>query len=252
MADQVVRLEITGNIATVTLGSQANRNALSRQLLAEMHAAIEQATHDDGVRAVVLTHAGPTFCAGADLKERAAGQVPTGPATMVGVFRQLMHAPQPTIAVVRGSVRAGGIGLMAACDLVVVASDVTFAFTEVRLGVAPALISVPILQRCPWSKLAAPFLTGEVFDAAAAREMGLVTHVSGDVTATVDTLTRGILTGGPIAVAATKSLLRSDSAAERAAFVEMDKLSASLFDSPEGAEGMRSFAEHRPPNWVSR
>jgi enoyl-CoA hydratase len=138
------------------------------------------------------------------------------------------------------------MGLMAACDLVVVNRAVTFALTEVRIGVAPAIISVPLLARCGWSKLAAPFLTGEVFDAAAAREMGLVTHVTDDVAGTVRMLVEGVLAGAPNAVAAAKRLLRGGAPDMQ----EMITLSAALFDGPEAAEGMRAFAEKRSPSWV--
>jgi enoyl-CoA hydratase len=169
---------------------------------------------------------------------------------MVLAIRRLMDAAQPTIAAVDGSVRAGGVGLMAGCDLVVVRRDVTFAFTEVRIGVAPAIISVPILQRCPWSKLAAPFLTGEVFDAAAALDMGLVTHVTDDVAATVAGLTAGIVAGAPGAVAATKTLLRQPPGRTTdESFAAMQTLSERLFGSAEAAEGMAAFAERRPPSW---
>ena len=108
---------------------------------------------------------------------------------------RLMDTERPTIAAVNGAVRAGGIGLMAACDLVVVAASTTFALTEVRIGVAPAIISVPILRRVAPSRIAAAMLTGESFDAHEARSMGLITHVSADVAATVEALTTGILAG---------------------------------------------------------
>lgn len=249
-SDSVVRVQVVNSVATITLDSQGNRNALSRRLVADLHSALDRAEADD-VRVIVLGHAGPAFCAGADLKERA-GDHATGPADsspMVRAMRRLMTARQPTIAVVEGAVRAGGIGLMAACDLVVVATDTTFAFTEVRIGVAPAIISVPILARCPWSKLAAPFLTGEAFDAAAARDIGLVTHVADDVSAAVRALTAGILAAAPGAVAATKRLLR-DAAELDEAFESMRHLSEALFASEEGREGMAAFAEHRPPRWA--
>ena len=152
----------------------------------------------------------------------------------------------PVIAAVDGPVRAGGIGIMAACDLVVVNPSITFAFTEVRIGVAPAIITAPILRRCGWSKLAAPFLTGEVFDAAAALDMGLVTHVADDVAATVAELCRDLLLGGPKALAATKALLRRPHT-----MAELQALSESLFTSDEGREGMAAFAEKRPPRWVT-
>ncbi|MFN6120512.1 MAG: enoyl-CoA hydratase-related protein, partial [Actinomycetes bacterium] len=188
----VVRCDVANGVATVTLDSPGNRNALSRALLTGLHDALDRCERPD-VRVVVLTHAGPAFCAGADLKERSTG--PTDSTPMVRAMQRLIGSRCPTIAAVQGPVRAGGIGLMASCDIVVVQEDVTFAFTEVRIGVAPAIISVPILQRCGWSRLAAPFLTGESFDAATARDMGLVTHVTHHVPHTVGTLVDGVLAG---------------------------------------------------------
>jgi methylglutaconyl-CoA hydratase len=132
-----------------------------------------------------------------------------------------------------------------ACDLVVVNPSITFAFTEVRIGVAPAIITGPILQRCSWSTLAGPYLTGEIFDAARALDMGLITHIADDVAATVAELSRNIMLGGPIAVAATKRLLR-----EVHSMTELQALSESLFSSEEGREGMTAFVEKRPPRWV--
>lgn len=246
---ELVHCTVDAGVATITLDSPANRNALSRQLVTELHAALDRAEQPD-VRVVVLTHTDPAFCAGADLKERGAGTGSNGSGSngpMANAMERLAASAAPTIAAVNGSVRAGGIGIMAACDLVVVNHRVTFAFTEVRIGVAPAMISVPILARCSWSKLAAPFLTGETFDAAAARDMGLVTHVTEDVAATVQTLVAGVLAGAPGAVAATKRVLRQ--AAPNMA--EMQALSEALFGSPEAAEGMAAFIEKRPPSWAT-
>lgn len=245
---ELVHCSVEGGVATITLDSPANRNALSRQLVTELNEALDRAEQPD-VRAVVLTHAGPVFCSGADLKERATGTQDAQAAgnPMADALERLGSMAAVTIAAVDGPVRAGGVGLMAACDLVVVNSAVTFAFTEVRIGVAPAIISVPILARCGWSKLAAPFLTGETFDAPAARDMGLVTHVADDVTGAVKTLVTGILAGAPRAVAASKRLLRNPSTS----YADMTVLSESLFRSDEAAEGMRAFAEKRPPSWAA-
>ncbi|MDO8363826.1 MAG: enoyl-CoA hydratase-related protein [Actinomycetota bacterium] len=243
-----VHCRVVDGVATVTLDSPENRNALSRQLLADLHAALDRAEQPD-VRVVVLSHVAPVFCAGADLKERAAA----GPGSqaagnpMGDAIHRLGTMTAPTIAAVDGPVRAGGVGIMAACDLVVVNRAVTFAFTEVRIGVAPAIISVPILARCGWSRLAAPFLTGETFDAATAKEIGLVTHVTDDVPAAVDALVRGVLAGAPGAVAATKRVLRQ----QQPSMAEMTALSEALFLSEEAAEGMRAFAEKRPPSWAA-
>ncbi len=161
-----------------------------------------------------------------------------------------MDTARPTIAAVNGAVRAGGIGLMAPCDLVVVHESTTFALTEVRIGVAAAIISVPILARVPAGKIAAAMLTGERFDAAEARAIGLVTHVSADVEATVAELCDGILAGAPRAVAETKRLLHSVPTMDRpAAFEAMRALSDELFAGPDAAKGMAAFAEKRTVIW---
>ena len=251
MTDELVHVAVADGVATITLDSPANRNALSIRLVSDLNAALDvaQAGIGDGsVRVVVVTHVPPAFCAGADLKERRSG--PPDSAPMVRALRRLMDAEVPTIAAVNGAARAGGIGLMASCDLVVVRRDLTFALTEVRIGVAAAIISVPILRRASGSRLTAALLTGEVFDAAFARDVGLVTHVTDDVDATVATLCAGIRMGAPRAVAETKRLLRTVPTMERdEAFENMRRLSDVLFASPDAAEGMAAFAEKRPPSW---
>ena len=239
---QLVDVATVGGITTITLDSPANRNALSQQLLADLHAALDEAERLSA-RVIVLTHTPPAFCAGADLKERSTGNVDS--TSFVRAIDRLGTIAAPAIAAITGPVRAGGIGIMAACDLVVVNPSITFAFTEVRIGVAPAIITAPILQRCGWSKLAGPYLTGEVFDAARALDMGLVTHIADNVDATVAGLCRDLLLGGPRALAATKALLRRPHT-----MAELQKLSEAMFTSDEGREGMASFAEKRPPRWV--
>jgi enoyl-CoA hydratase/carnithine racemase len=246
---ELVRLAIADDVATITLDSQHNRNALSRQLLSELSAAITDA-EDAAVRAIVLGHEGPAFCAGADLKERASAPGAPDSRPMVAVMERLMDTSRPTIAAVQGAVRAGGIGLMASCDLVVVDRSVTFALTEVRIGVAAAIISVPILRRVPPGKIAAAMLTGEVFDADEARDIGLVTHVTDDVPATVGVLCDGIRAGAPRAVAETKRILDRVANVDRSiAFDEMRALSDELFAGPDAAEGMAAFREKRSPIW---
>ena len=243
----LLRLDIDREVATITLDSQHNRNALSRRLLDELHRALDKAEEVEA-RAIVLTHAGPAFCSGADLRERSSGPPDSGP--MVAALERLMDTERPTIAAVRGAVRAGGIGLMASCDLVVVDASVDFALTEVRIGVAPAIIAVPILRRVAPGRIAAAMLTGERFDAAQARDIGLVTHVTSDVVETVDEICDGVRRGAPDAVAATKRLLASVPGTDRAtAFSEMRALSERLFSSADAAEGMAAFAERRAPRW---
>lgn len=247
--EHLVRLRIHDGVATITLDSPHNRNALSRRLVGELAGCVAEADGSD-VRAIVLRHEGPAFCAGADLKERADDDAPPASTTLVSVMTTLMNTPRPTIAAVDGAVRAGGIGLMAACDLVVVHTDVTFALTEVRIGVAPAIISVPILRRTPAGKIAAAMLTGEPFDAPSAREMGLITHVSGDVASTVDDLCVGIRSGSPRAVAETKRLLAEvPNMPIDEAFTRMASLSDELFRGPDAAEGMAAYRQKRRPVW---
>ncbi len=202
---ELVRVEVADGIGTITLDSPHNRNALSRQLLQELNECLEVC---ESARAIVLRHEGPTFCSGADLKERSDPNSPPDSRPMVTVLERLMDGPCPTIAAIDGTVRAGGIGLMAACDLSVVAPATTFALTEVRIGVAAAVISVPILRKVSPGKIATAMFTGEPFDAEYAQTIGLVTHVADDVAGTVRALCDSILPGSPRAVAATKRLLR--------------------------------------------
>jgi len=245
--DAVVHVAIGEGVARITLDSQPNRNALSRRLVTELHGAIDVAEAAD-VRAIVLGHAGPAFCAGADLKERSDGPPDSRP--FVEVLQRLMDTDRPTIAAVDGAVRAGGTGLMASCDLVVVNTATTFALTEVRIGVAAAIISVPILRRVSPGRIASAFLTGEPFDAPTALDIGLVTHVTDDVGSTVDRLCDGIRAGAPRAVAETKRLLRTvPNSARDEAFARMRALSDELFSGPDAAEGMAAFRAKRAPKW---
>lgn len=237
-------------VATIVLDSQHNRNALSRQLIAELHECLDRAEAVDA-RAIVLAHEGPAFCAGADLKERSADPPDSTP--FVGVLERLMDTPRPTIAAVGGAARAGGIGLMASCDLVVVDRRVTFALTEVRIGVAAAIISVPILRRVAPGAIASAMLTGETFDAEEARRIGLVTHVTDDLSGTVDSLCEGVRAGAPAAVAATKAILAEVPTLDRSTgFDRMRELSDRLFRGADAAEGMAAFAEKRRPAWDDR
>lgn len=246
--DSVVHFDLSAGIARITLDSQANRNALSQRLVREVHAALDAAEQADA-RAIVLTHLGPAFCAGADLSERRAG--PPDSSGFVRLLARLMDTERPTIAAVTGAVRAGGIGLMASCDLVVIHPDVNFALTEVRIGVAPAIISVPILRRVSPGRIAAAMLTGEAFSAAQALDIGLVTHVTNEVDSTVDSLCAGIRAGSPRAVAETKKMLHTVPQMDRdRGFAQMQALSDMLFQSPEAQEGMAAFKEKRAPQWA--
>jgi methylglutaconyl-CoA hydratase len=251
---ELVHLEVDEPIATVTLDSPANRNALSRQLRAELRDRLTSAITSDEVRVVVLTHTGPVFCAGMDLKEaRGSGAADQGVNEFPDILRLLWTSPTPVIARLAGPARAGGIGLVAACDLAVAADQVSFAFTEVRIGVVPAVISVPLVPRVQPAALYELFLTGEPFDAHRAAAIGLLTRAvpADELDAEVRRYADLLRLGAPGALAATKHLLRGPAAATMADdLAAMAALSAARFASEEGQEGIRAFTEKRPPSWT--
>lgn len=245
--DALVTLEVSGRAATITLNSPQTRNALSIELIAKLLEAIKRADGSES-RVIVLTHTPPAFCSGLDLSQLAGGSVNLS--GLESVILALRKVRQPTIAVVTGAVRAGGLGIMAACDLVVVAPSVNFAFTEVKIGAVPALISVPILARVAWTNMAAALLTGDEFDAARALAIGLVTHVVEDPHDTAQRLVNSICAAGPVAVATTTKLLRraADESYE-SKLAEMRGLSEQVFASAEAREGIAAYLEKRPPSW---
>lgn len=170
----------------------------------------------------------------------------------VAVLGALWASDKPVVARLAGPARAGGLGLAAVCDFVVAADTTTYAFSEVRLGVVPAVISVPLRQRVSASDLHRLFLTGEVFDAHHAVKIGLLTAAvpQDALDDEVRRLTDLLSLGGPAATAATKRLLRPSAAAFVDELRAMQALSQTYFSSPEGQEGMRAFAEKRPASWV--
>lgn len=251
-AGESVRLEVRAGIATVTLDSPTNRNALSAALRADLSRHLETAEADDSVRVIVLTHTGRAFCAGADLREAATGDATRPSRELVEVLRRIMTSPKPVVARLAGAARAGGIGLVAACDFAIATDDVSFAFSEVRIGVIPSIISVPLRMRVPPASLHRLFLTGETFDAEHAAAIGLVSAVStpGRLDDDVTRLTDALQLASPAALAGAKALLQPSEAEMRAEFERMRELSARYFSSPDAREGMSAFAEKRTPAWV--
>ncbi|MFF2998443.1 enoyl-CoA hydratase family protein [Streptomyces sp. NPDC057950] len=241
----VVRADQDRAVATLTLDSPANRNALSSALVGELAQELTRCGEDDDVRAVVLTHTGNTFCAGADLRD------PPHPDALVGLLRQIVELPKPVVARVTGHVRAGGLGLLGACDIAVSSAEATFAFTEVRIGVAPAVISLPLLSRTDPRALARYYLTGERFDAAEAVRTGLLTATGADVEVILAPVLDGLRRSSPQGLAETKRLLTAKvlEAFDRDA-VALTALSAELFSSVQAREGMTAFLERRDPAWV--
>jgi len=249
-SDVVVRVEVARGVATLTLDSPTNRNALSRALRAQLRQALADALADDAVRVIVLDHTGRVFCSGMDLSEAAGGGVQDqGVREFPDLLDSIWHSPKPVVAVVRGPARAGGVGLLAACDVVVAAESATFAFSEVRLGLVPAVISAVVLPRMVPHVAHRLMLTGNVFDAATAATGGLVdlvvpdADVDGELRAQLVELTAG----APTALAETKRLLRAGTDLH---FDELLELSARFFAGEEGQEGIASFREKRPARWV--
>ncbi|MFJ3952397.1 enoyl-CoA hydratase-related protein [Streptomyces libani] len=250
---ELVHLDTASGTATITLNSPHNRNALSRRLRTDLAAHLATALADPAVRIVVLTHADPVFCAGADLKEAAACSDEEDANPFPAILETLWTSPKPVVARLAGPARAGGLGLVAASDLAIAVETATFAFSEVRIGVVPAVISVPVLARLAPRAAQALFLTGATFDAIRAAEIGLLTevvpadHLDAAVAAHVDALALG----APQALAATKELLSGGSAKTLAAdLAAMGELSARHFASAEGQEGITAFREKRHAAWV--
>ncbi|MFD5584450.1 enoyl-CoA hydratase family protein [Streptomyces sp. NPDC127063] len=235
----------TRGIDTLSLDSPDTRNALSAPLVTALADALTDSAKDPDVRAVVLTHTGTTFCAGADLRD------PPHPDALVDLLRQILHLPKPVVARITGHVRAGGLGLLAACDIAAASPEATFAFTEVRIGVAPAVISLPVIPRTDPRALARYYLTGERFDAAEAVRLGLLTTTADDVDEALAPVLDGLRRSSSQALAETKQLLtaRVLETFDRDA-AGLTALSARLFSSAEAREGMTAFLEKRDPAWV--
>lgn len=255
MADELVHYSVHGGAATITLDSPHNRNALSAQLRRELNAALAKAQGDAAVRVIVLDHTGPVFCAGMDLKEaRGANSDDQGVNEFPEILKQIWNSAKPVVAKLHGPARAGGVGMVAAADIVVAVHEATFAFSEVRIGVVPALISLVVLPRINPRAAQELMLTGETFDAKRAQEIGLITLATdaAQLDDEVDRYVRALTLGGPSALAATKELLADPQppGPTTGAFKAMNQLSASFFASAEGQEGITAFAQKRKPNWV--
>ena len=256
----LVHYSVEGSVARLTLDSPDNRNALSTALVNQLHQGLTDAAEEAGVRAVVLDHTGGTFCAGADLTQAASG----GPAVDPGhlavdrareltqLLRRILKLPMPVIAAVDGHVRAGGLGLVGACDIAVAGPASTFALTEARIGVAPSIISLTLLPKMTARAAGRYFLTGEKFGAVEAADIGLITIAADDVGATVASLTAAIEKASPQGLAASKALTTAPilEAFDRHAEA-LTEQSARLFVSDEAREGMMAFLQKRPPRWVA-
>lgn len=246
--EELVRYQVVDQIATITLDSPHNRNALSRQLITELFDRLDRADQDPDVLAVVLKSSGRVFCSGADLSEASTTPMEEGARAIVRLQRTLVALSKPVVTVVAGAARAGGIGIVAASDVVLAAEDATFALTEVKLGLAPAVISLTVLPRLTPRAAALTALGGEVFTGAEAVDYGLVTRAvpADQLDAAVEALLGQLTTGAAQGLRETKKLLaaplleRIDSDGE-----ELVALSARLFGSEEAREAMVAFLSRK-------
>ncbi len=254
-AQSATRSERRGHAAWITLDSPENRNALSAPLVRELGDHLKAAIADTEVRAIVVTGNGPAFCAGADLKGRGDAVTTDGnaPNPFVEILKLMWEGPKPVIAAVNGHAFGGGLGLVAAADIAIAVSTAKFSFSEVRLGLIPAMISVVVLPKLGIHQAMRLFLTGDRFDADRAASYGLLHRVVApdQLADAVDAEIEAIARGGPEAVAEAKRLIRTVSRLPMdEAFAYAEERIAKLFASTEAAEGMAAFVEKRPPKWI--
>jgi methylglutaconyl-CoA hydratase len=255
---EVVHLQVRDQIAVITLDSPMNRNALSESSRAQLLEAIRTAESTAGVRAILLTHTGGVFCSGMDLTEtHRRGTPEPGLSELAEILLQLTRCPLPVVASIGGPARAGGLGLLAAADFVVASEKADFAFTEVRLGLIPAVVMLAVLRRVPKSVARELMLSGDVFGAARAHQIGLVSRLAADrpgaLEAAVNEVLGSIRQGAPAALAHLKSLLNtdlSDNSEEHYARLVVESTCAVA--AGEAAEGMRARLERRPPVWTGQ
>lgn len=238
-------------IARITLDEPARRNALTPELIDQLAGHLAAAAADASVRAVILDHAGGTFCSGADLGAAREAGMAAAAGSFLDLLRAIVELPLPVIGVVAGHVRAGGLGLIGACDVVLASPDSDFAAPESRIGVAPAMIALTVLPRMGARAAAARLLSGSVFDAAEAAAAGLITGVAEDPGAAAADYAAGLLACSPQGLAETKALLLGDI---RAAFADrgaaLAETSARLFGTAEAREGMAAVLGRRAPAWA--
>lgn len=255
MTESATLYEVAGGVATITLNQPESKNSLGPDLVVSLCENLEAATDDDAVRVVVLTNAGNTFCAGANLKSASPG-VNDGVESrnFVDIFRLITASPKPVVGRIDGHAMGGGVGLAAVCDISVMRDDAKIGFTEVRIGVAPAVISVVCLPKMNKADASELFLTGVRFTPARAQQAGLINRavLPDQLDATVDGFVQDLLKGGPNALAASKELIAKVPSMEtRAAFDWTEVRSRELFESDEGQAGIAAFVKRENAPWVN-
>lgn len=249
-----IEVDVADGVATITLADVDNRNALSRAVVGGLLDALDAANADPAVRVVVLTNVGKVFCAGADLKEQASSSADAkGARGFDDLLLALQASPTPVVGRIDGHAVAGGVGLVAACDISIARDDVLLGFTEVRVGVIPAMISVVCLPKMRRGDALEAFLRGTRFPATRAAELGLVNRAvpAADLDAAVAEVVHDVMRGGPTALGLAKRLVYEvPGLPVEEAFRMTARQSAALFGSEEAGEGMAAFLEKRHPVWT--
>jgi methylglutaconyl-CoA hydratase len=248
------RSEVANGVLTVTLADVENRNALGAVVVNGLHDAISRANDDPEIRVVVVTNEGTTFCAGANLKEQSGAAKGVAPkVSFDALLAEIQRSPTPIVGKIRGHVVGGGNGLAAALDIAIAQDDVKFGFTEVRLGVAPAIISVVCLPKMRRGEAMEAFLRGHRFPAARAVELGLISRAvpAEELDAAIDEVIADLCKGGPEALGFAKRLVYEVPGMEqKEAFGWTAELSGKLFRGEEAAAGMKAFLKREKAPWV--
>lgn len=260
MSNPVLQRLTNGSVAEVRLNRPDVRNAFNAELIAALTAEFKALGEDESVRAIILSGEGKVFCGGADISWMRASldlsydENVADAQAMSDMFRAIDRCPKPVIGRIHGAALGGGAGLAAVCDTVIASSDAVFGFTEVKLGIIPAVISPFVLAKIGVSHARALFLSGERFDAKRAHHIGLVHEVvvADTLDVCIERVVNEILSAGPEAVAAAKSLV---SVVREASYAESRDLTAEAIakqrTSPEGQEGLRAFLERRKASWIA-
>jgi methylglutaconyl-CoA hydratase len=248
-----VEVEVVDGVATITLADEANRNALRAALVVGVLDALAAANADPGTRVVVLTNRGRVFCAGADLREQGAADDRRGAPGLEALLQAIQASPTPVVGRIDGHAIAGGVGLAAACDISIARDDALLGFTEVRVGVIPAVISVVCLPKMRRGDALEAFLRGRRHPAPDAAALGLITRAvpAAELDAAVAEVVDDLRLGGPSALAQAKALVYEvPRLPVDDAWAAMADRSAEVFAGEEATEGMAAFLAKRPPSWA--
>jgi len=257
---QTLQCELNQGVGLIWLNRPELRNAMNDLMLAELGEAIENAMHDDAVRVVLLAGRGKAFCAGGDLawmkkaRDMSPQEAQADSGRLAAVLRRLHDSPKPTVARVQGSAFAGGLGLVAACDIAIASAQTRFCLSEVKLGLIPAMISPYVIKAIGERQARRYFLSAEVFEAAEAWRIGLVQHIVPDeeLDGAINAMLGQLLAAGPQAIGHCKRLIAdvAGKAIDDALVAETARRIAQVRASDEAQEGIAAFFEKRSPAWL--